>query len=229
MRWLPAGIFALLLMAPAWSVADPGEDPIEAIEVGSCLERAIDAIQSRYDHVADLRADFEQVTRSAALPGSGASVSGTVSFAKPGKMRWTYQDPPSLLVSDGETLWIYDPAYKEVQKLSAGSEYLSGASIQFLLGGGNIRRDFTIVERSCSAESIDIDLTPIQPATYERLGIIADPTSGDLKRTTIYDLVGNVTEVTFSNLETDLNPPPETFRFDPPAGVKVMELGGIPQ
>ncbi|MFP8878332.1 MAG: outer membrane lipoprotein carrier protein LolA [Myxococcota bacterium] len=231
-RFLPPEILAMLLVVAALSVADSGEDraDIEAAPTPTCLDGAIEAIQSRYDLIDDLRADFEQVTRTAALAGRGSSVTGTVSFAKPDKMRWSYADPPSLLVSDGRTLWIYDPAFKEVQKLSVGSsQYLSGASIQFLLGERSIRRDFSVVERGCTVDSVDIDLTPIEPATFERLAIVVDRNTGDLIRTTIYDLLGNVTEVTFSNLRTDLSPPPETFRFDPPAGVKVLEIGGNPQ
>jgi outer membrane lipoprotein carrier protein len=219
-------IVALGLGVPAWSAADPVADSLE-VEASepSCLNAAIEAIQSRYDAVNDLRADFTQVTRTVALAGVGSTVSGTVSFAKPGKMRWSYLDPPSLLVSDGHTLWIYDPAFEEVQKLSAANQYLSGASIQFLLGSGSIRRDFSIVERVCSTSSVEMELTPLNPATYERLGILADPRTGDLIRTTISDLLGNVTEVTFSNLEADLNPPADTFQFTPPVGVKVLEIG----
>ncbi len=229
MRLVQAWILAWLLGVPGLSAADRVGDSLEIdASAPTCLDGAIEAIQSRYDVVNDLRADFEQVTRTVALAGPGSIVSGTVWFAKPGKMRWSYVDPPSLLISDGQTLWIYDPRFEEVQKLSAGSEYLSGASIQFLLGSGSIRRDFSIVERTCSKSSVEIDLTPIKPASYERLGIIADPKTGDLIRTTIYDLLGNVTEVTFSNLETDLNPPPETFRFVPPDGVKVLEIGENP-
>ena len=74
-----------------------------------------------------------------------------------------------------------------------------------------------------------MDLTPKEPATFERLVIVANPNTGDLIRTTIYDLLGNATAVTFSNLETGLKLPPETFRFDPPVGVKVLEIGGGPE
>ena len=220
---VPLGV---LLGVPVQSAADPVEESIDlATTAPTCLDLAIEAIQNRYDGIQDMRADFKQVTRTVALAGAQSSASGTVSFAKPGKMRWSYADPPSLLVSDGQTLWIYDPAFGEAQKLTAGEQYLSGASIQFLLGRGSIRRDFSIVERSCSDAEVEIEMTPIAPATYERLTIVADPGSGNLIRTTILDLLGNVTEVTFSNFETDLNPPPETFRFDPPQGVKVLEIG----
>lgn len=228
-RYLTSGLLAWLLVVPAGSAADSGSDSSDLAPASTCLDDAIEAIQGRYDLVDDLRADFVQVTHSAALAGPGSPVSGTVSFAKPGKMRWSYEDPPSLLVSDGETLWIYDPAFNEVQKMSVGSQYLSGASIQFLLGAGSIRRDFSIAVRVCSAGLVEMDLTPKEPATFERLAIVANPNTGDLIRTTIYDLLGNVTVVTFSNLETGLSLPPETFRFDPPEGVKVLEIGGGPE
>ena len=67
---------------------------------------------------------LQQTTRRVALgdgAGDALAASGEVVFAKPGKMRWTYESPePSLVVSDGATLWIYDPKAREVQKLPLG-------------------------------------------------------------------------------------------------------------
>ena len=89
-------------------------------ELDSCARRAVDAVQKRYESVVDLRARFDQVSRSVALGGPGAEThsAGEVVFAKPGKMRWSYSEPePSLVVSDGSWLWIYDPGAREAQKL----------------------------------------------------------------------------------------------------------------
>ena len=81
MRWLPTGILAMVMLTPSPGAGDPDEDSV-GLEAASdtCLDAAIDAIQSRYDRVDDLRADFVQVTRTAVLPGSRASVSA---FAAP--------------------------------------------------------------------------------------------------------------------------------------------------
>ena len=49
-------------------------------------------------------------------------------------------------------------------------------------------------------------------------------TTGDLLRTTVFFLLGNVTEVAFSNIEVNRDPAPSVFRLDLPADVRVFEL-----
>ena len=74
-------------------------------DVEACTRSAVDAIQKRYQSIRDFSARFEQTTRSVALgTGAGAEQAskGTVRFAKPGRMRWSYEAPQeSLVVSDG--------------------------------------------------------------------------------------------------------------------------------
>jgi len=115
----------------------------EASATDRCGERAAIAVQSRYEGVRDVSARFEQNTHAARLgttPSAPAASRGRVTLAKPGKMRWTYEDPePSVVVSDGKTVWIFDPAFGEVQKMPAAEGFLTGAAAQFLLGVGNMR------------------------------------------------------------------------------------------
>jgi len=224
--------FLRILRAPAlvlvMATAAGADEPAEALS--ACADAALDAVEARYASVRDLKAHFSQSTRSVALGGrrapAGLEASGSVVFAKPGRMRWTYEKPqPSETVTDGETLWIYDPANREVQQHQlSGSAYLQGAAIQFLLGEGDIRRDFRVRAENCGPDSVSLELLPRQDATYERLGLRVDPKSGEIRETTLVDLLGNVTIVTFSKVETNRDPPASVFRFDPPAGVKVLKL-----
>ena len=205
----------------------PGVAPGEPSADADCVESTVAAIQGRYGAVRDLRGRFVQETRSVALGGPGAvsEASGTVTFAKPGRMRWSYEEPEeSLVVSDGHWLWIYDPAHKEAQKLEVGEAWLSGAAIQFLLGEGNILRDFRVSAESCSGDIIDLDLVPREAASYEKLRVRVERSSGDLLETTVVDLLGNVTKVAFQGIQANLDPAPELFRFDPPPGVRLIEI-----
>jgi len=193
-----------------------------------CRDRAASAVQSRYDGVRDVSAKFEQTTRPASL-GSLASkplVSrGRVVIAKPGRMRWTYEEPePSLVVSDGETLWLFDPKFGEVQKIPAGEGFLTGAAAQFLLGAGDMRRDFNVTAMSCRASEAELELVPRQPASYEKLFLLVDPSSGEVHGTRIVDLLGNVVGVEFHDLRFNQNPGGSEFRFQAPVGVKVIEV-----
>jgi outer membrane lipoprotein carrier protein len=140
-------------------------------------------------------------------------------------MRWSYDEPePSLVVSDGETLWIYDPVFREAQKLPASEGYLSGAALQFLMGEGEIARDFEIEAIDCGKHSAELRLRPRKPSSYEKLHVWVDPETGDLQKTKVFFVLGNVTEVAFSNIELNRDPDPQLFRFEAPADVRVIEL-----
>jgi outer membrane lipoprotein-sorting protein len=54
--------------------------------------------------------------------------------------------------------------------------------------------------------------------------VLLNPTTGDLLRTTVFFVLGNVTEVAFSNIEVNRDPGPDVFRLDLPADVRVIEL-----
>ena len=45
-----------------------------------------------------------------------------------------------------------------------------------------------------------------------------------IRETTVYDLLGNRTHLAFSDLEPNAAAPADRFRFDPPAGVRVLKL-----
>jgi outer membrane lipoprotein carrier protein len=229
MRIGTASALALWLLASGSPLPARADEPLEL----SCRDAAVAALQQRYESAKDLRADIVQTTRSVAL-GADASKQmtskGTVVFAKPGKMRWSYEEPePSLVVSDGETLWIYDIAFREAQKLPVTEGYLSGAAVQFLLGQGAIERDFEISARRCEEASAELRLQPRKPSSYEKLHVLVNPQSGDLLKTTVFFVLGNVTEVAFSNIELNVNPAASLFRLDLPADVRVIELGGPSQ
>ena len=217
-------LLASSTLARAETVA---EDPAAAEREG-CGARAAEAVQNRYRDVEDLSASFVQTSRPAgpAAASGPTTASGSVVLAVPGRMRWTYDKPEkSLVVSDGETLWLYDPAFGEAQKLAVGSGgYLSGAALQFLLGKGELTHEFEVRTRACDAVVAELALVPRTPAGYERLVIWVDPKRGDMHRIEISDLLGSRTLVEFSGVELNRRPAAALFRFEPPEGVSVIDL-----
>ncbi len=209
--------------APSHAAEEVGPTP--------CVKAAVAAIQKRYETVRDLSARFSQSSRSVALgrAGSSATSRGSVVFAKPGRMRWHYQEPDeSLVVSDGHWLWIYDPFHREAQKLEVGGAWLSGAAIQFLLGEGKLLRDFRVSAERCNEEQALLVLVPRSASTYEELRLEADARSGDIRATEVRDLLGNVTRVAFEDVQINTDPKAELFAFEAPEGVRVIELATPP-
>jgi outer membrane lipoprotein carrier protein len=228
---LTLGIVAPLvcLAAPREATAQARPAAEEPAAKSDCTEQLATRVQQRYEAVKDLSARFEQTTRVASLHGSAhdapSESSGEVVFQKPGKMRWSYEKPnPSLVVSDGEVAWVYDPASHEAQRMQAGETLLTGGAMQFLLGQGDLRRAFVVHAKSCEGTSVALDLTPSEPASYEKLEIVVDRESGEVEETTVSDLVGNVTRVAFHNVRTNRGVAASLFHFTPPEGVRVIEL-----
>ncbi len=216
---LAAGV--LLLFAAGPGRADEACKGVE-------LDRVVAAVQARYDGIGDLEARFSQTTRSVMMGGAGLgddeATTGRVEIAKPGRMRWHYEAPrESLVLSDGETLWIHDVPAKEVTRARVTSGYLAGAALQFLLGEGAIVDAFDVRLAGCDGERVRLELMPKQDASYEKLEMVVDGASV-VVGTTIFDLFGNVTELRFEDVRFDRSPPAERFRWQPAEGVRVVDL-----
>jgi outer membrane lipoprotein carrier protein len=228
-------LLLLALVVGALGVVGPAsgsEDATapDAVAVGSaCGERVAALVQARYDQIRDLEAEFEQTTYSVTLGtgslGSSEPSRGRVIFAKPGKMRWSYEHPePSLVVSDGVTLWLYNADLKEASRLRVTEGYLTGAVLQFLLGEGKLLEEFAVAASGCGGGEVELELVPVTPASYDRLGLVAVESTGEIVSTTIVDLFGNQTRISFEKLRTNLDPPAKTFVFDVPPDVEVIDV-----
>lgn len=214
--------------APGAEEAPSGEASGSTAEV-DCARALARRVQQRYEAVRDLSARFTQTTQSVALgEGSGGrdESAGEVVFAKPGKMHWRYTEPePSVVVSDGETLWIYDPELQEVQVHPVEEGFLSGAAVQFLLGQGKLLETFEVSAASpCGGETVVLELLPREDASYERLRLRVERESGTIRATTVLDLFGNRTKVSFEEVRMNTDPPEALFRFEPPEGARVLRL-----
>jgi len=221
------GLCSLVALAAA-VVAAPRSRAAEP----DCANQIANRVEQRYERVRDLSAHFEQTTQRVALggPAGDAIVArGDVVFAKPGRMRWSYQSPePSLVVSDGATLWIYDPKAREVQKLPLAAGYLSAAGVQFLLGDGKLQDEFRVTASGCGDPVVTLGLIPKREAQYERLELRVDRGSAAVRETTVVDLFGNRTTIAFDQLRENTKPAASSFAFTPPEGVRVLSVPSAP-
>jgi len=106
--FLAAGPVATAPAKPA-DAGKPAASSNDAFELRSVLEK----MQRRYDQAKDFRAKFTQ-TYSRAVVGRATVSTGTLSFKKPGRMRWDYDKPePRMFLSNGQVLWLYEPTEKQ--------------------------------------------------------------------------------------------------------------------
>src|SRR5258706_14987722 len=83
------------------------------------LDQVIRALETRYNRLETLKANFTQLYREddRAAPREEA---GLVYLKKPGRMRWEYTRPEvKLFVSDGKIFYFYVPADRQVTRMPA--------------------------------------------------------------------------------------------------------------
>ena len=145
MRWVVCLVLAAAVVAPA-----------RADELADALR----TLQQRYESTRTLVAKFRQEVESPTMAGKLTS-NGTVSFEKPNRMRWDYAAPDrQTIVSDGETLWIYQPEEKQVLKAPLREAFQATTPVTFLGGLGHVDRDFTPTLESSADDRWVLKLVP---------------------------------------------------------------------
>ncbi len=190
------------------------------------LDRMVNALQAKYNSVSSLAADFTQVYTAAGQRERRES--GRVLLKKPGRMRWDYTSPEEkLFISDGKWLYEYIPAEKQVTRSSIKETGDMRAPFAFLLGRGNLRRDFKRIEFAAEspikAGNRVLRLVPKQEQDFEELLIEIEPSNSQMSRLSIVESNGERSDFIFSNVRENVPAPASQFTFKAPPGVEVRD------
>lgn len=197
-----------------------------AISAQTELDRAINGLQSKYNKISTLAADFAQV--HTARGQQERRESGHLLLKKPGKMKWNYTTPEEkLFISDGKWLYEYVAAEKAVTRSSVkGTEDLR-APFAFLLGQGNLRREFRRIEFAkespITAGNKVLRMLPKHLQDFEELVIEFDPDSFQMSRLSVIKSAGERSDFIFSNIRENGPAPSVEFTFKAPPGVEVRD------
>lgn len=185
------------------------------------------ALQARYQGIRDFSADFVQSYRGGVLK-TQTTERGNVVVKKPGKMRWEYTSPERKeLVSDGQKIYWYIPADKQVVVSEMPAANQATTPVLFLSGKGDIARDFTAsyVSGAGSTAGVQLKLVPKQPEPeYEYLVLTLDP-SLQIRTLTTRDRQGGESSLVFSNMKENRGVSDKEFVFRIPRGVDVVSDG----
>ena len=210
MTWVVGGLLVGLSGVPGRAAA------------GNPVTQVLQKLQDRYEQTRTLTADFEQTVQSPTLAGTLES-HGTLAFEKPNRMRWEYRPPDEqTIVGDGETLWIYQPAEKQVIKAPLGEAFQARTPVSFLAGLGRLERDFEATLESDEAERWVLRLVPRQDKGIGTLTLVVHKPDAAVVEACITDPLGTTTRIRLSAERRNLALDAALFRFMPPAGVDVV-------
>ena len=224
----------LALCVPFWSALAQTRE--FECRTGSALsseqaKSVLGKVQDRYQGIESMRGVFRQDSYVAALD-EGEKSSGEMVFAKPGRMRWSYKAPrqQEVVIRDQE-LWMYQPDKSQVFIDDIGNVLLSALPISFLMGLGNVTRDFDMDSACRSSSGTILKLRPRKSEgdTDSRDGLagfdlLVDESKNLPIGAKIESLGGNVTAIIFENLElTPTGVSASTFVLEYPKGVDIMD------
>ena len=216
-RHLAAGVLMVTGVLGAGAGVQP---PPPAEDVAATLQR-------KYDTIRDFTADFTQVYVGGVLKRR-ATESGTVAIKKPGQMRWDYERPEKkVFVSDGRRMYLYLPLDKQVTVSPVPSEDQATSAVLFLMGKGNLTRDFTVnYGEGGTPETYVLRLEPrVREAEYDWLQLTVDRKSLQIKELTAGDAQGGLSTFRFANFKENVGLADKTFVFTVPKGTDVITSG----
>ena len=219
----PAIVMFLAIAAPVQSetIAPSGA------RVSKDLKHVLDRLQRHYRDTNSFSAKFSEEIATVGAPKRKRQ--GTVSFRKPGRMLWEFAAPEvQTIVSDGETLYSYDPDLTQVVETPLKQALKSSSATSFLLGIGNINRDFKAAFATPARPSGLVDLILDAKAGGYKIEVGLDPKTYNLITLTLTDQLGDTTRIDFSEVHDNVELPDSIFAFKAPAGADVVTAPAAP-
>ncbi len=166
-------------------------------------------------------ADFDQVSGSEDTRRMENS-RGTLLLAKPNKFRWVAKEPfAQKLISDGDTLWIYDPDLEQATRRKVAE---SDTGVPALILNGQIEQlqaQYRIRLLQEKGSNQLFELLPIHDAeVFTRIRLLF--TEGLIKELQMEDSLGQKTSILFNNQKLNPDFSAESFMFVPPEGPDVI-------
>jgi outer membrane lipoprotein carrier protein len=210
-----------LLLATALTTPARSEDIHE-------VARAVD---DHYNHLRSLQSDFTEIYRG---DGPERVESGTLWLKKPRKMRWEYRSPKEkLFISDGEVVWFYLPAERQLRKTSLKKLDDLRSPLAFLLGKTKLESELRGLSKAVDQSpqlTGDIVLRGVPQAGMGQVSevLLEITPSHQIVRIVLVDADEATTEFRFTGWKENLELSDSQFKFIPPPGVETVEGELVP-
>ncbi len=191
--------------------------------IGICNAQAggktkdIQQLRDLLQPITSLSAQFEQQI----IDANGLSIqnsSGIFQVAQPNNLRWIVAEPlPQQVISDGVTLWLYDPDLEQVVVQAFDANIESTPAVLFSGDLDRLDTAYSIVQTS----DMVFELTPEQGGSlFSSMQIVF--ANGAPESIALTDGLDQVTVIRFTALELNPELAADLFVFEIPAGVDVI-------
>jgi outer membrane lipoprotein carrier protein len=178
-------------------------------------------VDDHYNHLTSLRARY---TEHYAGMGLDRTESGTLLLKKPGRMRWSYDQPAGkLFVLDGKYAWFYSPGDDQVQRVPAKQLDDLRSPLRFLLGHTQLKKELGSLTVTQDSHGIHIAGIPLGMEQRIKVLTLDVTAAGSIQHMRLEELDGAVTEFAFTQVEENVPTRDSDFVFTPPKGLSVVD------
>lgn len=191
------------------------------ITVAQDTDALLNRVDQHYNRLTSLRARY---TEHYAGMGLDRTESGTLLLKKPGRMRWSYDQPEGkLFVLDGKFAWFYNPGDAQVQRLPAKQLDDLRSPLRFLLGHTQLKKELVKLTVTGDTHGIHISGVPRgMEQRIQRLTLDVTP-DGEIQHMKLEEIDGAITEFAFTQVQENVPTREADFVFSPPDGVTVVD------
>ncbi len=178
-------------------------------------------VDAHYNHLHSLQAQFAE--RYTGM-GFDRTETGTLTLAKPGRMRWAYATPAGkLFVLDGKSAVFYTPGDAQAQRMPAKQLDDLRSPLRFLLGHTELAKELDGLTVTLAAPG-EYTLSGVPKGMAARIRSLALTVSaeGTIHAMRLEETGGAVTSFTFTGIRENLPTHDGDFQFTPPAGVEIV-------
>ncbi|GMU04219.1 LolA family protein [Corallococcus caeni] len=189
------------------------------------VKTLVDRMQAFYEKTGDFKAGFKQDYKYKAFRRTQTST-GTVTYKKPGLMRWEYENPSKrTFVLAGNKVYMHDPEAQTLSVAAMDTSKLS-ASVTFLFGQGKLADEFAITKgecKDCKGTLLVLDPLKEEPR-FRQVRLEVDPATAQVLKSTVVDPDGSENTIAFLNLKTNVGIAADSFKLNPPEGTRVDDF-----
>jgi len=194
---------------------------------GQDIHQLARAVDDHYNRLRTLQTDFVEVYRGNGLE---RQESGTLWLKKPRKMRWEYRSPrEKLFVSDGQEVWLYLPAERQLRKTEFKKLDDLRSPLAFLLGKTKLENELEGISEAMDQSpsgAWNVLVRGVPKGMKDRISDVLleiNPSTNQMERIVLTEVDGATTEFRFTR-PVENRPISDTrFQFTPPSGVEVLE------
>jgi outer membrane lipoprotein carrier protein len=188
------------------------------------------SVDRKYNNLKSLKMDFVEIYSGG---GRMRKESGTLWLKQPGRMRWDYKEPTQkLFVADGKNAYFYVPGDRQARRANLKKLDDLRSPLRYLLGKAKLEQEFPNLQLADGVKpmhmgNVVVGGVPKRMTDRVQQVLFEISPQNQIERIVIEEVDGTTTEFQFLNIVEGVAVSDQSFRFERPPNVELVEATGL--